>query len=80
LIDREQAGVIILVTVFLFIGIAACGIAAIRGRAAGRVLVWNGVFNAMYGVRLFAEVPSFYSLLVGSFSTYAPQVVWMLGH
>jgi len=39
LILREQFGVIILRTIFLFIGVAACCIAAIRGRDAGRILV-----------------------------------------
>jgi len=75
---RGQVGVIVLGTIFLFIGIAACCIAAIRGRDAGRILSWFGVFSAMYGVRLFAEVPAAFSLLVGPFWPYAPQLVWII--
>ncbi len=75
---RGQVGVIVLGTIFLLIGIAACCIAAIRGRDVGRILPWFGVFSAMYGVRLFAEVPAAFSLLVGPFWPYAPQLVWII--
>jgi phosphoserine phosphatase RsbU/P len=78
LILREQAVVIILGTIFLFIGLAACCMAAIRRRDAGRMLAWFGVFSAMYGVRLFAEVPAAFSLLVGPFWLYAPKLVWII--
>jgi phosphoserine phosphatase RsbU/P len=69
---------IILGTIFLFIGVAACCIAAIRGRAAGRLLIWFGVFSTMYGVRLFAVVPTAFRLLVGLFWTSAPQLIWII--
>lgn len=75
---HEQVGVIILGTIFLFIGVVACCTAAIRGRGAGRILAWFGVFSAMYGVRLFAEVPAAFSLLAGPFWPYAPQLVWII--
>jgi len=42
-------------TVFLFIGLAACAIAAIRGRGRVRILLWFGIFSAMYGVRILAQ-------------------------
>jgi hypothetical protein len=74
----EQVGVIILGTIFLFIGVAACCIAAIRDHGAGRILPWFGIFSAMYGVRLFAEVPAAFSLLVGPFWPHAPQLVWII--
>ena len=74
----EQVIAIILGTIFLFIGVAACCIAAIRGRAAGRVLAWFGVFSAMYGVRLFAAVPSAFRLLAGPLWPSAPQFVWII--
>jgi sigma-B regulation protein RsbU (phosphoserine phosphatase) len=32
----------------------------------------------MYGVRLFADVPAAFSLLVGSFWPFAPQLVWII--
>ena len=75
---QDQFGVVILGTIFLFIGVAACCVAAIRGRAAGRILAWFGVFSAMYGVRLFAEVPAAFRLMVGPFGPYAPQLVWII--
>jgi len=75
---REQAVVIVLGTILLFVGVAACCIAAIRGRAAGRVLAWFGVFSAMWGLRLFAEVPAASGMLLKPFSPYAPQLVWII--
>lgn len=75
---REQAVIIILGTIFLFVGVTACCMAAIRGRAAGRILVWFGVFSAMYGVRLLAEVPAAFSLLVGPLWPHARQFVWII--
>ena len=63
LILRGQVGGIILGTVFLFLGLAACGVAAIRGGARVRILVWFGIFSAMYGVRILAHVPAAFSLL-----------------
>jgi phosphoserine phosphatase RsbU/P len=78
LIVREQVAVIILGTIFLFIGVAACCTAAIRGRAAGRVFAWFGVFSAMWGLRLFAEVPAAPGLLLRPFSPLAPQLVWII--
>ena len=55
---RGQVGGIMLGTVFLFIGLAACGIAAIRGGGRVRILVWFGIFSAMYGARILAQVPA----------------------
>jgi uncharacterized membrane protein len=72
---RSLFTVIILGAILLFIGIAACCIAAVRGRAAGRVLAWFGVFSALYGVRLFAEMPTALRLLV---EPYASQLVWII--
>lgn len=37
-------------TVFVFLGLAACGIAAMRRRSGVRLLVWCGIWSAMYGV------------------------------
>lgn len=77
-LGREEVIVIILGTIFLFIGIAACGIALVRGRDAGRILGWFGLFSTMYGVRLFAEIPAAFSLLAGPFWRSAPQLVWII--
>jgi sigma-B regulation protein RsbU (phosphoserine phosphatase) len=75
---HEQVAVIILGTVFLFIGIAACCLAVVRGRPARRILVWFGIFSILYGLRLFAAVPDAFSLLAGPFSGTAPQLVWII--
>ena len=70
--------VIVLATIILFIGVGACCIAAVRGGNTRRILSWFGILSAMYGVRLFAEVPAAFSLLVGSFWHIAPQLVWII--
>ncbi len=43
-------------TVFLFVGLAACGMAAIQPRGKVRILLWFGILNAMYGVRILVQV------------------------
>ena len=78
LTHRAEFAVIVLGTIFLFIGVAACCIAAVRRGNSGRILAWFGIFSALYGVRLFAAVPTAFSLLVGRFSSSAPQVVWII--
>jgi len=75
---RAEFAVIVLGTIFLFVGVAAYCIAAVRRGNTGRILAWFGIFSALYGVRLFAAVPAAFSLLVGSFSQSAPQVVWIV--
>lgn len=42
---------IILGTVFLAIGVTACAIAAIRRRGGVRILVWLGIWSALYGLQ-----------------------------
>jgi hypothetical protein len=37
-------------SIFLFIGLAACCIAAIRRRSGVRIFVWLGIWSAMYGL------------------------------
>ncbi len=48
---RGQIAGIVLGTVFVFFGVAACFIAAIRRRSGVRLVVWLGIWSAMYGVR-----------------------------
>jgi len=48
---RDQVADIVVGTVFLFVGFAACGIAAMRRRSGMRILVWLGIWSAMYGAR-----------------------------
>jgi lysylphosphatidylglycerol synthetase-like protein (DUF2156 family) len=78
LTQRAEFAVVVLGTIFLFMGFAACAIAAVRRGSTGRILTWFGIFSAMYGVRLFAEVPAAFSLLVGRFSSSALQIVWII--
>ncbi len=75
---RAEFAVIILGTIFLFVGVGACCIAVVRGSSARRVLGWFGIFTALYGIRLFAGLPAGFSLLGGYFSSNAPQVVWII--
>lgn len=55
---RGQVAAIILGVVFLFIGLAACGIAVIRGQGGVRLLLWFGILSGMYGTRILANVPA----------------------
>ena len=55
---RGQLADIILGAFFLFIGLAACSIAAIRRQGGVRVLIWFGAWSAMYGAAELAESPA----------------------
>ena len=79
---RGQIGGIVLGTVFLFIGLASCAMAAIRGRGQLRILVWFGIFNAMYGARILALTPVVSSTYPGIFgidgSRFAAVVTYLI--
>jgi phosphoserine phosphatase RsbU/P len=77
-LTREEFAAIILGTIFLFIGVGACCLAVVRSGSTRRILSWFGILAGLYGVRLFAEVPAAFSLLAGSFSDIAPQLVWVI--
>jgi phosphoserine phosphatase RsbU/P len=47
---RGQVTDIISGTVFVFVGLAACGVAAMRRRTGVRVLAWLGLWSVIYGV------------------------------
>ena len=72
---RGQVSGIILGTVFLFIGLAACAIAVIRGGGRVRILVWFGIFSAMYGARILAQTPAAFSVLPRSTWASRPYVI-----
>jgi len=65
---REQVGGIYLSAFFLFIGLGAGGIAAIRRRREDRILLWFGIFSVMYGARILAQIPAAFTAL--------PQSIW----
>jgi DMSO/TMAO reductase YedYZ heme-binding membrane subunit len=46
---RGQVADIIIGSVFLFVGLAACGIAGIGRRSGTRIFAWLGIWSAMYG-------------------------------
>jgi len=54
---RGQLGEISAGTVFTFIGLAACAIAAIR-RSGVRLFLWLGIWSAMYGTGLLTRSPA----------------------
>ena len=63
---------IVLGTVFLSIGATACAIAAIRWRRGARILVWWGIFSAMYGLQTLGRAPDILKLLPHSLQSAAP--------
>jgi sigma-B regulation protein RsbU (phosphoserine phosphatase) len=48
--------------VFLFVGSAACAVAAIRRRGDVGPLVWFGIFIGLYGIRMLANLCSVFHL------------------
>jgi phosphoserine phosphatase RsbU/P len=47
---RDQVAHIVVGTIFLFIGLVSCSIAAMRRRTGVRVLVWMGIWSATFGI------------------------------
>jgi phosphoserine phosphatase RsbU/P len=60
---RGQVTDIVLGTVFLSIGATACAIAAIRWRRGARILVWWGIFSAMFGLQTLVQTPAILAAL-----------------
>lgn len=54
-IPSNQLFGIIIGTVFVFLGLAACCIAAIRRRSGMRAILWLGLWSALYGARPLAN-------------------------
>ncbi len=52
---RGELADIILGTIFSFMGLAACSIAAIRRRSGVRLFIWLGIWSAMYGAGLLIQ-------------------------
>jgi hypothetical protein len=52
---RGQVADIIIGSIFLFGGLAACGIAGIRRRNGTRIFAWLGIWSAMYGTGLLSR-------------------------
>jgi len=65
---------IVLGTVFLTVGVSACGIAAIRWRRGVGILLWWGIFSAMYGLQKLEQTPTILTILPSSLKSVAPYV------
>jgi phosphoserine phosphatase RsbU/P len=63
---REHVAQVLLGTVFSFVGLTACAIAAIRRRGEFRTLVWFGLFIGLYGARMLAQATGSLGLAPGS--------------
>src|SRR6516165_9510271 len=74
---RGQLADIILGAVFVFIGLAACGIAAIRRRSDVRVLIWFGMWSAMYGAAELIESPAIVAVSPHSIQYFIVVVAWL---
>ena len=75
---QQQAAVVILGSIFLFIGLAALALAAARRRGGRSILIWFGIFSAMYGIRLLAEIRAAFGLIAGPFSQNSREIVWLI--
>ncbi len=58
--------------VFLFVGLAACFIAAVRRRGGVRVFVWLGIWSGMYGLIQMSQSPPLLTVLPHWLQTSAP--------
>jgi phosphoserine phosphatase RsbU/P len=77
-VTGAQIGFIILGTIFIFIGLVACAIGAIRHRSGARILISQGIFSLMYGARLLAGVPAVFGLLPGPLDSARVYVISLI--
>ena len=71
---RGEVVDIVLGTIFLSIGATACAIAAIRWRRGVRILVWWGIWSAMYGLQTLGHTPTVLTVLPHSLKSFTPYV------
>ncbi len=55
---RGQITDIIIGSIFLFIGLMACSIGAIRRRRGARIFIWLGIWSSMYGAVQLTQLPA----------------------
>jgi sigma-B regulation protein RsbU (phosphoserine phosphatase) len=77
---RDRVADIIFGTVFLFVGFAACSIAAMRRQRGVRVLIWLGIWSAMYGARPLADSLAAIALLPHWFQVSLPYLDTVLSY
>ncbi len=71
---RAQVTDIVLGTVFVSIGAAACAIAAVRWRTGVRILVWWGIWSAMFGLQTLVQTPAILAALPSSLNSAIPYI------
>jgi sigma-B regulation protein RsbU (phosphoserine phosphatase) len=77
---RGQLADIVLGAVFLFIGLAACSIAVIRPRSGVRLVIWLGIWSAMYGTGLLSRSPAVVTSLPLVLQTSVPYVNTLIAY
>src|ERR1039458_3225314 len=71
---RGEVVDIVLGTVFLSIGATACAVAAIRWGRGVRILVWWGIWSAMYGLQTLVQTPAVLTVLPQALKSATPYV------
>ena len=77
---RDQLTDIMFGGVFLFFGLAACSIAAIRRRSGVRLITWLGIWSAMYGIGLLFRSPAIVAALPPVFQATVPYVNTLIAY
>jgi phosphoserine phosphatase RsbU/P len=77
---RGQLTDILFGAVFLFIGLAALSIAAIRRRSGVRLVIWLGIWSSMYGTGLLARSPAVVAALPLVLQTSVPYVNTLIAY
>jgi sigma-B regulation protein RsbU (phosphoserine phosphatase) len=72
--SRDQLADIIFGTVFLFVGLSACGIAAMRRRSGARAVIWLGIWSATYGAARLTQSPAVLAVSPRWFQISAPYL------
>jgi sigma-B regulation protein RsbU (phosphoserine phosphatase) len=65
---------IVLGTVFLTVGATACAMAGIRWRRGARILVWWGIWSAIYGLQTLGQAPLLIAALPDTVKPAVPYV------
>jgi phosphoserine phosphatase RsbU/P len=77
---RAQLADILFGTVFLFIGLAACFVGAIRPRSGIRLIVLLGIWSAMYGTGLLCRSPAILTALPHALRSSVPYVNTLIAY
>ena len=75
---RGQIVDIMVGSVFLFVGLAVCLIAAMRRRGGTRIFAWLGIWSAMYGITQLTQTRAWVAALPSWLRVSAPYVNTLL--